>query len=182
MPHLNFITACWWLFILFWVVSAFAVKPLKERPIRPWRLRMLFCSVSVFLLLRSGNSVRFWPLSATVWFGGCALTAAGLAIAIWARWVLGTNWSAAVTFREGQELVQRGPYRRVRHPIYTGVLLMLAGTALVLANGGILLAVAVMSLCFGWRIKQEEALMLKHFPDAYSAYRARTKALIPFLF
>jgi protein-S-isoprenylcysteine O-methyltransferase Ste14 len=93
--------------------------------------------------------------------------------------VLGTNWSGTITFKEDHELIQRGPYAYVRHPIYSGLLLMGLGTAVEsgrLASFGLLAAVAA-----GFAVKAhlEERLMTRHFPEAYPPYRRRVRALIP---
>jgi len=128
-----------------------------------------------------GINTRIWPDVWTLRLLGYVITFAGLVISIWSRLSLGTNWSATVTFREGHELIQRGPYRFVRHPIYTGFLLMIAGTAVVLGN---ISSLASMIICFlgtWWKLRVEEALLMKHFPEAYQLYRSRTKALIPFV-
>ena len=105
----------------------------------------------------------------------------GLIIALWARTVLGGNWSASVTFRDNHELIERGPYRFVRHPIYTGVLLMFCGTAIVIGRGIAFLALLILFLIYWLRLRQEEALLTRHFPEAYRRYKSRTKALIPFV-
>jgi len=186
MTHLNFFTICWWLFIIIWVVSSFAVKPTKER--QDWGGKLFtfaFLTVTFSLLAGvipgRGLNARLWPYQQTLLYPAYALTMAGLLTSIWARLALGTNWSATVAFRHGQELVERGPYRFVRHPIYTGVLLMVAGTATVLGNLAGLLSLGVCFLGHWWKLRREEALLTKHFPDSYPDYRSRTKALIPFV-
>jgi protein-S-isoprenylcysteine O-methyltransferase Ste14 len=184
MTNLNFFTICWWLFIIIWVISAFSVKPTKER--QDWGGKVFtFAFLTVTFLLLGGKiqwlgiNARIWPQEQPLLFLAYALTLAGLCTLIWARLSLGTNWSATVTFRKGHELVERGPYRFVRHPIYTGILLMVAGTATVLGNTSGLLSLAVCFLGHWWKLRQEEALLTKHFPDTYPAYMGRTKALVP---
>lgn len=111
---------------------------------------------------------------------GDFLVLVGLFIAIWARVTLGGNWSARVSLKENHELVQRGPYRLVRHPIYSGLLLMIFGTATLVGKAG---ALIVLAMCFGgfWlKLRQEETLLSQHLPG-YSDYMRRTKALLPFL-
>jgi protein-S-isoprenylcysteine O-methyltransferase Ste14 len=150
MFNLNFFTICWWVFIIIWALSSFSVKPSKER--QDWGGRLFtFAFLTVTFLLLAGEfswwgmNERIWPYSQPMLFLAKALTLAGLATLIWARWSLGRNWSAIVTFREQHELVQHGPYRFVRHPIYTGMMLMVAGTATVLGNSAGLLSVVI---CF----------------------------------
>lgn len=105
----------------------------------------------------------------------------GVVVAVWARRTLAGNWSSDVTFKKDHELIRRGPYRFVRHPIYTGILMMCLGTAIEIARLRAWLAVPLMAIAFWIKLKQEERLMLQHFPDEYRAYRKEVKALVPFV-
>ena len=101
---------------------------------------------------------------------------------LWARWTLAGNWSSDVTFKQGHELMRTGPYRFVRHPIYTGF----AGDGSrhgAWASGQLRcwLSIAVVGLAFWIKLKQEERLMLRHFPNEYPAYQKQVKALVPFV-
>ncbi len=109
---------------------------------------------------------------------GHALVLVGLLIVVWARVVLGANWSGRITFKEGHELIQ---YRYVRHPIYSGLLLMALGTAVVVNRTSAFLGVFVYFCVLWLKLRQEEALLTKHFPEAYRAYQGKTKALIPLI-
>lgn len=114
---------------------------------------------------------------------GIMLCAAGIGIAIWARRTLGTNWSGMVTLKEEHELVRRGPYGYVRHPIYSGVFLAAAGTFLALTPT--VPAVICLGLLFvGFRLKSlhEERLLSEIFPDQYPRYRREVRALVPFVY
>ena len=187
MFQLNFFTICWWLFIIVWTICAFSVKPAKEREVWSGRMFTLAFMTATFLLLAGkiplpGINARLLPYGQPQLSLAYVLTVAGLVTLIWARMTLGSNWSAAVTFREGHELIERGPYRFVRHPIYTGLLLMVAGTATVLGNSSGLLSLVICFLGHWWKLRREEALLTRHFPDTYPSYMARTKALIPFIF
>src|SRR5262245_28993389 len=131
-PFALFIGLCWLVFFLVWAVSAFFVKRTVERS---WGwARLLVLALGIMLLgtlLRVGGMGRpLWVR--TAWTGAWAalLTAAGLVVAVWARLVLGRNWSGTITFKENHELIMRGPYAHVRHPIYSGLLLMLLGAAI----------------------------------------------------
>ena len=106
----------------------------------------------------------------------------GLAGAVWSRKTLAGNWSSDVTFKAGHELIERGPYRWARHPIYTSLLLMLLGTAMVGGRVASFVGVGICFLALWIKLKQEERLLTRHFPAAYAAYQARVKALVPFLF
>ena len=105
----------------------------------------------------------------------------GLFVTIWARRTLAGNWSSDVTFKKDHELIRRGPYRFVRHPIYTGLLIMCLGTAIEIARVRSWLAVPLMAAAFWIKLRQEERLMLSHFPDEYRAYQKEVKALVPFV-
>jgi len=105
----------------------------------------------------------------------------GLFVTIWARRTLAGNWSSNVTFKQGHELIRRGPYRLVRHPIYTGILTMCLGTAIEIGRLRGWLALPLMAAAFWIKLKQEERLLLRHFPDDYPLYQKQVKSLIPFV-
>ncbi len=109
------------------------------------------------------------------------LTLAGLSLALWARFVLGKNWSGTVTLKQDHALVQSGPYRIVRHPIYSGFLLALLGTAGLRGTPGAFLGVAFIALSFRLKSLTEESFMTEQFGQQYTAYKGAVKALIPFL-
>ena len=112
---------------------------------------------------------------------GAALTFAGIAFAIWARVWMAGNWSSDVTLKRDHELIVDGPYRWVRHPIYTGILLALLGTALAVGEWRGLLAVVLAAAAFWRKLGIEEAVMRRQFGEAYSRYAKRVPALIPFV-
>src|SRR4029453_19359785 len=112
------------------------------------------------------------PKTSTGW-GGAFLCISGLSFAVWARVILGGNWSGVITLKEGHELIERGPYRVVRHPIYTGILAMFVGTAIGIGYFGGFLGLLLVFVSFWLKLKREEDLMLKHFPDKYAAYQRR---------
>jgi protein-S-isoprenylcysteine O-methyltransferase Ste14 len=96
--------------------------------------------------------------------------------------VLGGNWSASVTLKHGHTLVTAGPYRWLRNPIYSGMLVMFLGSALVVARGRAWVAVLVLVAAFLVKIRQEERFMLRQFPREFPQYRQRSWALVPFLY
>jgi len=127
-------------------------------------------------------SLSLLPRGAATRGVGAGLTVLGLAIAIWARKVLAQNWSgASVIFRQGHELITTGPYGYARHPIYSGILLMVLGTAASIGTVGAGFAVLVILCWFLYRVGVEERLLTKHFPEEYPAYARRVKALVPFI-
>ena len=124
-------------------------------------------------------NVRFASDRHGIGLAGLALTIIGCAFAIWARITLGGNWSGRATVKAEHELITTGPYAVARHPIYTGLLLALAGTAL--AGGEWRHVIGFIVVLFGMlaKMSQEERLMVQAFPAAYPRYRQRAKALIP---
>jgi protein-S-isoprenylcysteine O-methyltransferase Ste14 len=86
-----------------------------------------------------------------------------------------------VTLKEGHELVERGPYRFVRHPIYTGILTMFFATALAQGHLAGFAGTLLMFASFWIKLRGEENLMLKQFPERYRAYQQRAKRIIPFV-
>jgi protein-S-isoprenylcysteine O-methyltransferase Ste14 len=188
---IQFVRLCWLILALFWIISAFSVKAVKERPSRGSRLAAI-CLLLIGCLFLVGISsfrpawirlnTRFFPDTLALRLMSDVTVLTGLIIALWARTVLGGNWSASVAFKENHELIERGPYRFVRHPIYTGVLLMILGTAIISGRPWPFLALIICFLVYWQRLRQEEALLTKHFPETYPGYKSRTKALIPFLF
>ncbi len=112
---------------------------------------------------------------------GVAICALGLLVAIWSRKALGAEWSQDVELKQGHKLVEGGPYKLMRHPIYTGHILLALGTAI--ASGSWIGFAGLASLTIGlWtKLNQEEALLLRFFPGEYPAYKSRVKALIPYV-
>jgi protein-S-isoprenylcysteine O-methyltransferase Ste14 len=122
-----------------------------------------------------------WPATLTVGVVSDCIVLAGVAFTVWARVTLGRNWSAEVTFKADHELIQSGPYALVRHPIYTGLILMALGTAI---NYGRAVGFALfIAMCGGlwWKARQEEGIMSRHFPGAYADYKKRVRAIVPFV-
>ena len=184
MP-IQAVMACWAVFIVVWAITSFQAKRSVRRGLNNagvlWRVGVLV----VVVILSRGVAMGWIPRPAQFPYGvqviGVALTAFGIGFAIWARMTLGSNWGMPMTLREKPELVTGGPYAFVRHPIYTGVIFALLGTTLAVGAWYLI----VLLTAFGYFListLQEEKDMVQHFPDAYPAYKARTKRLIPFVF
>jgi protein-S-isoprenylcysteine O-methyltransferase Ste14 len=107
------------------------------------------------------------------------LTSAGVAFAVWARIVLGEKWSARVTRKVGHDFIRTGPYDYVRHPIYSGLLLAAAGTALFVGELKRLVAIFLVLMAESFKAKREEQFMLAEFGETYEQYRRETCFLIP---
>jgi protein-S-isoprenylcysteine O-methyltransferase len=178
------ILACWLLLVLYWKISARTVKPAAELQSLAGKLARTPEYLG-FILLAMAWVYPLGPVvsahTAVLQWLGVALCVLGLAVSIWSRKTLGDNWSQDVEFKQDHKLIEQGPYRYARHPIYTGHLLMALGTAV--ASGRLIAYAGVLSLFLGFYIKlcQEETLLLRHFPEEYPGYKTRVKALIPFV-
>jgi protein-S-isoprenylcysteine O-methyltransferase Ste14 len=183
MPYHYVFLALWLILVAYWIYGYFGNKR-SVYVWRPcWRLAAMAAFVAFVVLckeLPAMNARVFRPAEPVVWIG-IAVCAAGLAFAIWARRTLGRNWSGAATIKEGHELITRGPYRFVRHPIYTGLLTGVAGTLIGSGKVRELVILAAAALAIWAKLSVEERLMLRQFPEAYPEYRRRTKAIIPFV-
>ncbi len=116
----------------------------------------------------------------TFWIGATFL-AFGLCFSVYARHFLGANWSGVVTVKENHELVRSGPYRWVRHPIYTGLLLGILASAIAGGQWRDLLAFGVLAAAIWSKLRREELWMTQQFGEEYAAYRNSVHALVPFL-
>jgi protein-S-isoprenylcysteine O-methyltransferase Ste14 len=126
-------------------------------------------------------SERFLPLSTAFYWIGLVMLATGLALAVWARRHLGRNWSGIVTVKQDHELIRSGPYGLARHPIYTGLLLAILGTAVAIGEWRGLIAFALITAAFVLKFKTEERFMSETFGEQYARYRAEVRSLIPFV-
>jgi protein-S-isoprenylcysteine O-methyltransferase Ste14 len=166
-------------------VSALKRKKTKQRESWAQRFRyMLPLIVGSYLLARPEAhygwlGTRFVPASESTGWVGVGLTAAGIGVALWARWHLGANWSGVVTLKEGHELVRGGPYRSIRHPIYTGILLALLGTAIVLGEIRGLLGLAIIWVSFYVKARREEAFLAQEFGPRFEDHRSHTGMFLP---
>jgi protein-S-isoprenylcysteine O-methyltransferase Ste14 len=187
MIYGRLILVSWLVLIAVWFAMARRVKTVAQRESAFSTLSHYGpLAVGVYLLAAPRVplfplDVRFVPLALwPVQLGG-ALTVAGVAFAIWARVMIAGNWSSSVTLKREHELIVEGPYRIVRHPIYTGILLGLLGTALAVGEWRALLGVAIAVAAYWRKLTIEEAVMRRQFGEAYARYAERTRALIPFM-
>ena len=184
---IGVIRVCWIIFVAVWLLAATSAKRTIYRESSGERARYWILLVIAYLLVFRSNvlpSPFDWlavpHTKSSAWIGAF-LCASGLVFAIWARAILGGNWSGVITLKEGHELIERGPYRIARHPIYTGILAMFAGTAVAIGYFGGFIGLLLLFVSFWVKLKREEDLMLKHFPAKYAAYQRRVKRIIPFL-
>jgi protein-S-isoprenylcysteine O-methyltransferase Ste14 len=184
MPYDAIILGLWLILVVYWIASAQGNKPTAYRFNPVWRILALLVIVGLFLAIRARPDFfhrRLYLPTETLRWTGIFVCAAGVGFAIWARHTLGTNWSGAPTIKEGHELVETGPYRYVRHPIYTGILFGIAGSGIGSGQIKHLFVLAIVAALLWIKLKVEESLMRRQFPQSYPDYMQRTKALIPFV-
>ncbi|HEX8879043.1 MAG TPA: isoprenylcysteine carboxylmethyltransferase family protein [Candidatus Acidoferrum sp.] len=177
--------ALWLLFGAYWLVSALKRKKTKQRETILQRFAYtLPLALGFYFLYRPQPlygwlRVRFPPVGQASGWLGVVLTAGGIAVAFWARWHLGTNWSGVVTLKQGHELIRTGPYRTIRHPIYTGILLALLGTATTLGEVRALLAVAIVWPSFYIKARREELFLSQEFGASFAEHKQSTGMFLP---
>jgi len=176
------------LWILLGLYVAFAVLRIsgaKQRQSLFTRLPHLAAMIVAFILLLERRAHfgplerRFLPNSQTGIWIGISVTACGMALAIWARSHLGANWSATITIRTSHSLVSTGPYARLRHPIYSGLLLAITGTALTQGEWRGLLALVIALIVWSIKARKEESWLRDEFGAQFEEYSQRTGFLLP---
>src|ERR1700682_3916431 len=171
------INGIWFALGIIWAIGAVRTKRAARVQTASSRLIQGGLAAGGFLLLfRQDLSIgllgrRFLPESVAAAYIGLALTACGAALAVWARMFLGKNWSAPVTIKQDHEIIRRGPYALVRHPIYSGFLLGMLGTAIAIGEVRGLLAVALAFLGWWMKLQTEERFMMDQFGAQYVQYR-----------
>jgi protein-S-isoprenylcysteine O-methyltransferase Ste14 len=175
----------WYAFAAYWGATWLRVKRTKAREKSVDRLITLAVVVVAYnLLFAHWIAVgwlrqRFVPEEGGIGWVGVALSFVGASIAIWARYTIGEFWSVRVTLKEGHQLIRSGPYRYVRHPIYTGMLVACIGTALVLGEWRGILAVLLLLAAHSRKALREESLLRAEFGEQYQSYRSQTGFLFP---
>ena len=184
---LMVIEAAWVVAVVVWLLGSLTTKATVRRQTAGSRLLEIAPLLLGVVLLRTDRTifrllaVRFVPSTADWQMIGAAITVAGVAVAVWARFYLGKNWSASVTVKQEHELIRSGPYQVVRHPIYFGFLLAILGTAIY--RGELKGLVALVLAAVTWKIKSmhEEAFMQSEFGEQYTQYKREVKALVPWV-
>jgi protein-S-isoprenylcysteine O-methyltransferase Ste14 len=185
--YANLIPALWLAWCVYWMIAARSVKADRRREsVRARAAHLVPLVVAAWLVAASTLPVgflcaRLWPATPRTYFGGALLVALGLGFACWARVHIGRNWSGIVTVKQDHELVRSGPYRWVRHPIYSGLLLAFVGSAVARGERRGVLAVAIAFLALWAKLRVEECWMTETFGAQYTRYRAEVAALIPFV-
>lgn len=185
----HWIEYLWLAFIVIWWLAAFASKRTVQRQGGGSRLLQsgIVLIGLVFLFNLDHAFTHGWAVRRVVphtqdWvLAGAGLTLAGMLFAVWARAVLGSNWSGRVTIKQDHQLILRGPYSFVRHPIYTGMLAALLGTCLVFGAARCFVGLLICGIGLWLKSRTEEQFMIQQFGDQYALYRRRVRALVPFV-
>jgi len=175
----------WIAFFTYWgIASRNAARTQGAESWRSTAVHQVLLSSALCLLLIPvpGLTGRFVPSGWFWWSFGVALQAAFACLAIWARIHLGRNWSAEVRIAEGHQLVRSGPYRTVRHPIYSAMLGMFVGTALTSGQVHALVGLALLTLAYRRKTRLEEQILRENFGAQFESYRQVTWALVPGLY
>ena len=183
-----FVDIAWAAWLIVWIAMARRVKPTVLRESlgrRAAHIVPLVLAAAVVFYCPPGEG--WWScrnlLHPAAWMApaGAAVVAGGLGFAVWARIILAANWSGIVTLKRDHALIRRGPYAIVRHPIYTGLLSALLGTAIAIDQWRGLVAFGIVSASFIAKSRTEEAFMVRAFGAEYALYRRRVAGLVPFV-
>lgn len=179
---------CWLTWLGYWFANWHWSKEVKVQEPPKQGVLYLILLVVAFLLLASDTGHiallhhHFWTKNVLLIWIGAVFVISGLACVIWARRSLADNWSAYTSLKKDHRLIQTGPYKIVRHPIYAGLLAMFVGTALAVGSVAAILSVLLAFWSFQIRIRLEEKLLITHFPHEYTRYKFKTKSMIPFIY
>jgi protein-S-isoprenylcysteine O-methyltransferase Ste14 len=175
----------WILFTLYWeAVSKNAAPATRSESRRSRKVHLFLANIALIAMFLPipGLVQRYLPALPRVIAAGLAIQTAGLMLAVWARRHLGRNWSGEITIKVDHRLVRTGPYSKVRHPIYTSLLAMYAGTAVVSGEMHALLGLALAVFAYARKVRLEETNLTEAFGGDYQAYQGETWALLPGVF
>jgi len=180
----------WVILIAYWVISGFRTKNVEktDNVFKNFVFYWLPLIIAILLLGpgdwfgRSWLRENFIEHTDLVGIIGLILCLTGTIICCWARYILGKNWSLSVQQKENHELIKSGIYSVIRHPIYTGLLLLFTGNGIIVGDYRAIIAVGIVLISFLFKIQKEEKMMTELFKDDYLKYKENTSALIPFIY
>jgi len=175
----------WIVFVLYWIVSAIRTRDTLQTESFASRYAILLIEVAGFVLLfRHSAGIgflgnRFVHRTLARAIVGSILTWMGIGLAIWARYHLAEYWSARITIKEDHQLIRTGPYARLRHPIYSGIVLAAIGSAVVIDQWRCVLGVCLVLIGYCIKARKEETMLTQQFGDAFREHQKQTGFLIP---
>jgi protein-S-isoprenylcysteine O-methyltransferase Ste14 len=175
----------WTIWALGWLAMAFFSKSTKRRESIGQRIEHLIPAMLGFALVFRAGFGGTWLARPVVsanplllWL--CVvMTILGLLFAVWARLILGSNWSGTVSIKTDHQLIRRGPYRWIRHPIYTGMLAALLATAMIQGLLGAMVGFAFVLLALYRKARREESFLSQEFGEGFSEHRQHTGMFLP---
>jgi protein-S-isoprenylcysteine O-methyltransferase Ste14 len=178
--------AMWLAWAAYWWIAARGAKQTERRePLGSRLLHIVPLMAAAWLVWADAVpggllNARLYPWAPWEFWCGALVTAFGLLFTVCARVAIGPNWSGTVTIKHDHELIFRGPYALVRHPIYTGLLLAFAGSAIARGQWRGVLALLIVWAALWRKLRLEEQWMIERFGEHYVAYRRRVPAIVPF--
>ena len=182
---IHFAEEAWTIWAVWWLAMAFFSKSTKRRESAAQRVEHLVPALLGFALVFREGFAGAWlarPIVAAnpVLLGLCVMvTILGLLFAVWARLILGSNWSGTVTIKTNHQLIRRGPYRWIRHPIYTGMLAALLATAVIQGLLSGMIGFAFVLLALYRKARREESFLSQEFGDGFLEHRQHTGMFLP---
>lgn len=182
-PALLLVLAVAWAGLgLFWAAPAKGPQSAEFKWYRPIRLLILAAVFALLFWQATAIGIlghRFVPDIRWVGIAGSVATLCGLFVASWSRIALGKYWSDKVILQTEHQLIRNGPYSYMRHPLYSGVLLAVLGTALVLGEIRGLLSFVLLLVNYAIKAKREESILAQRFGPEFKTHVARTGFLLP---
>ena len=175
----------WGIWALWWLAMAFMSKSTKRRESPIQRIEHLVPAILGFMLIFREGFGGAWLAKPIVGVGAwgnlvcVVVTVLGLLFAVWARMALGSNWSGTVTIKTNHQLIRKGPYRSIRHPIYTGMLGALLATAVTQGSLSGAIGFALVFLALYRKARREESFLSQEFGDGFVEHRAHTGMFLP---
>lgn len=175
----------WTIFLVYWLIRAFKTRPTRQEESFASRyLVMVLVTIGYALVFTRSIGIgfmgdRFIPQTRVGAILGVVFTWMGIGLAIWARNHLAEYWSARVTIKEGHQLIRTGPYARLRHPIYTGLIMATIGTTLVIDRWRCVFGTCLVVLGFCLKARKEESMLSQQFGEAFGEHQRHTGFLLP---
>lgn len=181
----SIVDGAWAVFVVYWIVAARTQSKTRKKEPGIERLIHVLWLAGAYFLLADGDlpvgplNNQFLPHRLWIALLGAALVVVGIGFAIWARRHLGKNWSAEVTIREEHKLIRSGPYKYIRHPIYTGLLAAVLGTAILVGEYRALVSLAIFVIGWTLKAKKEEGFLALEFGPAFEEHKRLTGFFLP---